>query len=80
MGLNHRMLEAERKAKAGAEAAAGHGSRAHALADAKRLIAHWNERQDRRMPLLFGPTIGAAVASRHHSCSLLPGSPNHAGH
>jgi hypothetical protein len=27
--------------------------------DARRLIADWNERKARRMPLLFAPTIGA---------------------
>jgi hypothetical protein len=34
--------------------------------DAERLIGAWNEREGRRMPLLFAPTIGAALASRHH--------------
>jgi hypothetical protein len=36
------------------------------LADAERLVAALNERQARRMPLRFAPTIGAALASRHH--------------
>jgi hypothetical protein len=27
--------------------------------DAERLIAAWNERQVKRMPMLFSPTIGA---------------------
>jgi hypothetical protein len=35
------------------------------LVDAEGLIAAWNKRQARRMPLLFAP-IGAALASRHH--------------
>jgi hypothetical protein len=56
MGFNRRKMEAERKAKAGAQV----------LADAEALIAAWNERQARRMPLLFAPTIGAALAARHH--------------
>jgi hypothetical protein len=34
------------------------------LEDAQRLIAAWNERQARRMPLLFAPTIGAAITAR----------------
>jgi hypothetical protein len=34
---------------------------AQVLADVERLIAVWNERQARRMPLLFAPTIGAAL-------------------
>jgi hypothetical protein len=29
------------------------------LEDAGRLIAAWNERQAKRMPMLFSPTIGA---------------------
>jgi hypothetical protein len=31
--------------------------------DAERLIGDWNERQARRMPLLFAPMIGAARPS-----------------
>jgi hypothetical protein len=56
-------LSRQRKAKANAEATA---SDAQVLADAESLIAAWNERQARRMPLLFAPTIGAALAARHH--------------
>jgi hypothetical protein len=33
------------------------------LEDAKRLIDAWNERQAKRMPMLFSPTIGAAIAA-----------------
>jgi hypothetical protein len=29
--------------------------------DAERLIATWNERQAKRMPMLFSPTIGVGV-------------------
>jgi len=35
------------------------------LEDAERLIGVWNEHQARRMPLLFAPTIGAALAARY---------------
>ena len=66
MGFNRRKMEAERKAKADAEAAARRATDAQVLQDAERLIGAWNERQARRMPLLFAPTIGAALASRHH--------------
>jgi hypothetical protein len=31
--------------------------------DAERLIAAWNEREAKRMPMLFSPTIGAAIAA-----------------
>ena len=33
--------------------------------DADRLVAAWNERQAKRMPMLFSPTIGAAIAARY---------------
>src|SRR4249920_4078373 len=66
MGFNRRKMEAERKAKADAEAAARRATDAQVLQDAERLIGAWNERQSRRMPLLFAPTIGAALAARHH--------------
>jgi hypothetical protein len=39
--------------------------------DAERLIGDWNERQARRMPLLFAPAIGAALAPGIGSCGLL---------
>jgi len=67
MGFNRRKIEAERKAKADAEAAARRAANAQVLADAERLIAAWNDRQAKRMPLLFTPTIGAALASRQRA-------------
>jgi hypothetical protein len=36
---------------------------AQVLEDAERLIAVWNERQAKRMPMLFSPTIGAAITA-----------------
>jgi hypothetical protein len=66
MGFNRRKIEADRKAKADAEVTARRASDPQVLADAEALIAAWNERQARRMPLLFAPTIGAALAARHH--------------
>ena len=58
-------MEADRKAKADAEAAAKRATDAQVLEDAERLIAAWNERQAKRMPMIFSPTIGAAVAARY---------------
>jgi len=52
MGFNRRTLEGERRAKAEAETAS-------------RIIAAWNARQARRMPILFAPTIGAAMVARY---------------
>ena len=36
---------------------------AQVLEDAERLIAAWNERQAKRMPMIFSPTIGAAITA-----------------
>jgi hypothetical protein len=33
------------------------------LEDTERLVAAWNERQAKRMPMLFSPTIGAAITA-----------------
>jgi hypothetical protein len=64
MGFNRRKIEADRQATAAAEVAARRATDAQVLEDAERLIAAWNERQTRRMPMLFSPTIGAALAAR----------------
>jgi hypothetical protein len=65
MGFNRRKMEADRKAKADAEAAAKRATDAQVLEDAEGLIARWNERQVKRMPMLFSPTFGAAITARH---------------
>lgn len=65
MGFNRRKMEADRKAVADAEAARRRATKAQVLEDAERLIAAWNERQAQWMPMLFSPTIGAAIAARH---------------
>ena len=65
MGFNRRKMEADRKAKTDAEAAAKRATDAQVLEDAERLIDAWNERQAKRMPMIFSPTIGAAVAARY---------------
>jgi hypothetical protein len=61
MGFNRRKLEAEQNAKADAAAVLRPATDAQVLEDAERLIAAWNERQAKRMPMLFSPTIGAAI-------------------
>jgi hypothetical protein len=60
MGFNRRKMEDERRRLAEKEAAARRATDAQVLEDAERLIAAWNERQEKRMPMLFSPTIGAA--------------------
>ena len=65
MGFNRHKMEADRKAKTDLQAATRRTTDAQMLEDAERLIAAWNERQGRRMPMLFSPTIGAAIAARY---------------
>ena len=63
MGFNRRKMEDQRRQAAEQEAAARRATDAQVLEDAERLIAAWNERQAKRMPMLFSPTIGAAIAA-----------------
>jgi hypothetical protein len=65
MGFNRRKMEADGKAVADAEAAVRCATDAQILEDAAQLIAAWNERQAKRMPMLFSPTLGAAIRARH---------------
>ena len=65
MGFNRRKMEDARKTEADKEAGARRGRGPQILEDAERLIAAWNERRAKRMPMLFAPTIGAAIAARH---------------
>src|SRR5271163_1802247 len=65
MGFNRRKIEDERRQVADKEAVALRATEAQVFEDAERLVAAWNERQAKRMPMLFSPTIGAAVAARY---------------
>jgi hypothetical protein len=56
-------MEDQRREAAEKEAATRRATDAQVLEDAERLIAAWNERQIKRMPMLFSPTIGAAIAA-----------------
>jgi hypothetical protein len=66
MGFNRREMESRRKAAAEKEAAERRALDPQIVEDAERLVAAWNERQAGRMPLLFAPTIGAAITARHY--------------
>ena len=68
MGFNKRKMEDARKAEADKEAAARRGLDTQVLEDAERLVADWNERQAKQAPMLFSPTIGAAIAAGIGSC------------
>ncbi len=65
MGFNRRKMDSERAAAAAKEAEARRARGPQILEDAERLIATWNARQEAHMPMLFAPTIGAAIAARH---------------
>jgi len=54
-------MESKRKAAADKEAAVSRATDCQILEDGEHLIAIWNERQAKRMPMLFSPTIGAAI-------------------
>jgi hypothetical protein len=63
MGFNRGKMEDQRRTAAEKEAAGRRATDAEVLEDAERLIAAWNERQAKRMPMIFSPTIGAAIAA-----------------
>jgi hypothetical protein len=63
MGFNRRKMEDQRRQAAEKEAATRRATDAQVLEDAERLIGAWNERQVKRMPMLFSPTIGAAITA-----------------
>jgi len=56
-GFNRRKMEDQRREAPRTDA--------QVLEDAERLIAAWNERRAKRMPMLFSPTIGAAVKANY---------------
>jgi hypothetical protein len=63
MGFNRRKLEDQRREAAEKKAATRRATDAQVLEDAERLIGAWNERQAKQMPMLFSPTIGAAITA-----------------
>lgn len=65
MGFNRRKMEDERRRLAEKQAAERRATDRQITDDAARLVAAWNERQEKRMPMLFSPTIGAAIAARY---------------
>ena len=65
MAFNKRRMESERAAAAAKEAEARRALGPQVLADAERPVVTWNARQEGHMPMLFSPTIGAAITARH---------------
>ena len=65
MGFNRRKIEDERRREAEKQAAAKRARNPQVGADALRFVTEWNDRQAQQAPLLFSPTIGAAIAAQH---------------
>ena len=63
MGFNKRKMEDVRRQEAEKEAAARRATDRQILEDAEQMVTAWNERQAKRMPMLFSPTIGAAITA-----------------
>ena len=63
MGFNKRKMEDAHRQEAEREAAVRRATDRQILEDAKRPVTAWNERQAKRMPVLFSPTIGAAITA-----------------
>jgi hypothetical protein len=63
MGFNKRKMEDRRRQEAEQEAAARRATERQILEDAVQLVTAWNERQAKRMPMLFSPTVGAAITA-----------------
>jgi hypothetical protein len=63
MGFNRRKMEDERRRDAEKRAAEQRATDPQIMEDVERLVAVWNERQQRQMPMLFSRTIGAAIAA-----------------
>jgi hypothetical protein len=63
MGFNRRKMEDARRRVAEKKAAEQRATSPQIVDDAERLVVLWNERQELRMPMLFAPTIEAAIAA-----------------
>jgi hypothetical protein len=63
MGFNKRRTASERKSAAEKEAAARRALGPQIVEDSAKLVEAWNEREAKRMPMLFSPTIGAAITA-----------------
>jgi len=80
MGFNRRKMEDQRRDAAKKKAAARRATDAQVLEDAERLIAAWNERQAIGAPMIFSPTIGAAIRGILVPVGTLSGLPDNQCH
>jgi hypothetical protein len=63
MGFNKRKMEDRRRKAAEQEAAARRALGPQIIEDSVKLIEVWNARQAAHMPMLFSPTIEAAITA-----------------
>jgi hypothetical protein len=63
MGFNKRRMESERAAAAAKEAAARRALGPQIIEDLVKLVEIWNARRAAHMPMLFSPTIEAAITA-----------------
>ena len=63
MGFNKRRMESQRAAAAVKEAAARRALGPQIVEDSVKLVEAWNARQATHMPMLFSPTIEAAITA-----------------
>ena len=63
MGFNKRRMESARAAEAAKEAAARRALGPQIVEDSVKLVEAWNARQAAHMPMLFSPTIEAAITA-----------------
>lgn len=63
MGFNKRRMESERAAAAEKETAARRALGPQIIEDSAKLVEAWNARQAAHMPVLFSPTIEAAITA-----------------
>src|SRR3984893_6583230 len=63
MGFNKRKMEDRRRKAAEQEAAARRALGRQIIEDSVKLVEAWNARQAAHMPMLFSPTIEAAITA-----------------
>ena len=68
MGFNKRKMEDRRRQAADQEAAARRELGPQIIEDLVKLVEAWNARQAAHMPMLFSPTIEAAITAGYWFC------------
>src|SRR3984957_6810457 len=63
MGFNKRRMDSERAAARAKEEAARRALGPQIIEDSVKLVEAWNTRQAAHMPMLFSPTIEAAITA-----------------